>query len=156
MATYENLSLDNQLCFALYSATHAITRAYRSQLSALGLTYTQYLVLLALWGSGFSFKKGQSVKTLSARLDLDPATLTPMLKRMAAAGLVTRERDSTDERVLLIRPTAAAQALKRRLAQTQNEVVCRSGLSSVEFAALRDTLHKLTETMTAGEQQDAA
>lgn len=75
---------------------------------------------------------------------------------MAAAGLVSRERDSTDERVLLIRPTAVSQALKRRLAKIQNEVVCRSGLSSAEFAALRDTLHKLTETITVGEQQDAA
>lgn len=79
-----------------------------------------------------------------------------MLKRMASAGLVTRERDPADERVLLIRPTAAAQALKRRLAKTQNEVVCRSGLSPAEFAALRDTLHKLTGTITAGAQQDAA
>lgn len=153
MAAYENLRLDNQLCFALYSATHAVTRAYRSQLGELGLTYPQYLVLLALWDHP-SAAGGQSVKALAQRLALDSATLTPLLKRMAAAGLVTRERDSADERVMLIRATPAAQALKRRLAHTQNQVVCRSGLSPAEFSALRDTLHRLTETMAAGQERD--
>lgn len=148
MSTYENLRLDHQLCFALYSATHAVTRAYRGQLGELGLTYPQYLVLLALWDQPPGADR-PSVKTLAKRLELDSATLTPLLKRMAAAGLVTRTRDPADERVMLIHPTDEAQALKRRLSRAQYQVACRSGLAPAEFEALRDVLHRLTETMAA-------
>ena len=154
MAEYANLRLANQLCFALYTATHAITRAYRSQLGELGLTYPQYLVLLALWDSPDASSRGQSVKVLAQRLDLDSAALTPLLKRMAAAGLVERERDSEDERVMRIRIAPAAQALKGHLARVQNAVVCRSGLSPAEFSALRDTLHRLTQTIAVGQERE--
>lgn len=156
MPAYEKLNLNHQLCFALYAATHAITRAYRKQLGALGLTYPQYLVLLALWDCGVQPAKGPSVTILAQRLDLDSATLTPLLKRMAAAGLVARVRDVGDERVLLIRPTAVAQALKGKLARVQHKVACRSGLAPAEFMALRDTLHRLTETLTAKEARNAS
>ncbi len=86
-------NLDNQLCFAVYSASHAFSQAYRPHLEPLGLTYPQYLVLLVLWE-----KDGLSVKELGKRLFLDSGTLTPLLKRMEQGGWLTRKRDSRDER----------------------------------------------------------
>lgn len=144
MSVHDNLQLDHQLCFALYAATHAVTRAYRPELDALGLTYPQYLVLLALWDGGES-----SLTRLSRRLGLDPPTLTPLVKRLAQAGLVSRERDSDDDRVLCIRTTPQADALREPLAEVQNGVVCATGLAPAEFETLRRSLHRLTATMTA-------
>src|ERR1700733_13776837 len=91
------LKLDSQLCFALYSTTHALTKAYAPLLERLGLTYPQYLVMLVLWES-----EGLTVKELGERLQLDSGTLTPLLKRLEAAGLVRRERDRRDERQVRI------------------------------------------------------
>ena len=92
--------LDEQLCFSLYTATHRIIRAYRPLLEPLGLTYVQYLVMLVLWE-----KAPRSVGELGSELHLDSGTLTPLLKRMEQAGLVVRERDSEDERRVLISVT---------------------------------------------------
>lgn len=105
-------ALDQQLCFALYSASLAMTRLYKPLLEQLGLTYPQYLVLLALWE-----QDGQTVSGLGERLYLDSGTLTPLLKRMEAAGLIKRQRDAADERRVLVHLTTGGLRLKVRARQ---------------------------------------
>ena len=147
MSNYENLQLKNQLCFALYAATHAVIRSYRTRLGTVGLTYPQYLVLLVLWESD-----GTTVKGLAQRLHLDSATLTPLLKRLDKAGLVARQRSAGDERVVNIFLTPEGRALEHQVAQMQREVACQTGLSPDEFFELRDSLNQLVETMTRNQQ----
>jgi MarR family transcriptional regulator, organic hydroperoxide resistance regulator len=146
---YENLKLDNQLCFALYSATHALTRAYRNALESTGLTYTQYLVLLALWEND-----KLTVKSVADRLDLDSASLTPILKRLEAAGFLTRQRNKADERVVEIKLTERGHALQDEVTNIQKRVACQTGLPADEFNQLKNSLHKLVETMHANEPID--
>ncbi|MDG5977419.1 MarR family transcriptional regulator [Hydrogenophaga taeniospiralis CCUG 15921] len=136
------LRLDNQLCFALYSASLAMTKLYKPLLDELGLTYPQYLALLVLWE-----QDGVTVSELGERLYLDSGTLTPLLKRMEAAGLLSRLRDATDERRVLIRLTAAGRKLKTRavrlpgcvLQATQCEVADAMALTH-QIQALRNRL----------------
>lgn len=135
---HENLLLDNQLCFALYSATNAITRAYRTQLAKFNLTYPQYLVMLALWDL-----KECPIVDLSKRLNIDSGTLTPLLKRMEVAGLIARKRDEVDERRMLVKLTPSAVRMREKLAPVQSNVACSTGLSNNEFTFLRDSLHRL-------------
>ena len=103
------LALNDQLCFALYAASRAMTARYRPHLDALGLTYPQYLVLVVLWDEGSS-----TVRHLGERLRLDSGTLSPLIKRLEMAGLVTRERRVDDERSVEIRATEAGMRLKAR------------------------------------------
>lgn len=105
------LLLDNQLCFALHSASLAMTKVYKPHLDKLGVTYPQYLVLLVLWE-----RDGVSVSEIGERLFLDSGTLTPLLKRLEAQGLVDRSRDPEDERRVVIRLSAAGRALKEQAA----------------------------------------
>src|SRR5262249_29167321 len=109
MAVRDPLQLDDQLCFALYSASRAVTRAYARLLQPLGLTYPQYLVLLVLWE-----RDGVSVKQLGERLALDSGTLTPLLQRLDSQGLVEPRRGDDDERVVRIHLTAAGRALRSK------------------------------------------
>lgn len=146
-----SLGLDDQLCFALYSATNAITRAYRAPLQAIGLTYPQYLAMLVLWERPGT----HSVKGLADRLDLDSSTLTPLLKRLADAGLVQRQRDSRDERVVRIGLTAQGEALKDKAALIQQDIVRRTRLDEETFKRLRDELRRLAEDI-AKELDDAS
>ena len=146
---YENLKLDNQLCFALYSATHALTRAYRNALESTGITYTQYLVMLALWENNHL-----TVKSVADRLDLDSASLTPILKRLELAGFLTRQRNKADERVVEIALTQLGIALQDEVANIQKRVACQTGLPPDEFEVLKSSLHKLVETMHAIEPID--
>lgn len=104
-----SLRLDDQLCFPLYAAARAIQQQYRPLLSALGLTYPQYLVMLVLWETD-----GLSVSGIGSRLHLDSGTLTPLLKRMEKAGLLTRTRSRNDERVVTIHLTEAGRRLRDR------------------------------------------
>ena len=143
---YENLKLDNQLCFALYSATHALTRAYRNALENTGITYTQYLVMLALWENN-----RLTVKSVADRLDLDSASLTPILKRLEAAGFLDRQRNKADERVVEITLTDKGHALQDEVANIQKRVACQTGLPPDEFEVLKSSLHKLVESMHANE-----
>ncbi|MBX9676996.1 MAG: MarR family transcriptional regulator [Methylotenera sp.] len=143
MATYDNLKLNHQLCFALYAATHSLTRAYRSSLEPLGITYTQYLVMLVLWETD-----GISVGKIAQRLELDSATLTPMLKRLESAGFISRVRNQKDERIVEIKLTEAGQNLQHEISQVQYGVACQTGLSDEEFNQLKDTLHRLVDTMS--------
>jgi DNA-binding MarR family transcriptional regulator len=142
MSSNASLRLDDQLCFALYAATNAITRAYRGPLAEIGLTYPQYLVMLVLWEQGT-----QTVKGLADRLDLDSSTLTPLLKRLAAAGLVSRERDSADERVVRIGLTPGGEALREPARRIQQGVACRTRLDEPDFIGLRAQLHQLAHDM---------
>jgi len=137
MSRFHNLRLDNQLCFSLYAATQAITRGYRSRLSAVGVTYPQYLVLLVLWEVGEA-----TVKGLADSLRLDSATLTPLLKRMEKSGLVTRTRDTVDQRVVNIALTDRAREMQHSVAAIQQQVACSTGL---EEARSRDLQHSLRE-----------
>ena len=148
MSDYKNLRLDQQLCFALYSATHAVTRTYREHLSKIGLTYPQYLVLLVLWQ-----ENQQTVKSLADKLNLDSATLTPLLKRLASAGFVTRERGSIDEREVFIALTEVGYNLKDTVCQIQQNVSVETGLSEFEYFQLRNKLHHLLDAMQVGQQK---
>ena len=140
----ENLRLENQLCFALYAATHAITRSYRGKLGEMGLTYPQYLVLLVLLEQPM-----MTSGALARALKLDAGTLTPLLKRLAAAGLVARERRAQDERVVEISLTPAGRALHDDLVRAREGVVCSTGLAAAELASLRVALQNLTENLAA-------
>lgn len=136
------LLLDNQLCFALYSASLAMTKLYKPLLAALGLTYPQYLALLVLWE-----RDGLTVSELGERLSLDSGTLTPLLKRLEAAGLVSRLRDAADERRVRVQLTAEGRSIKARashvpgcvLQATQCDVIDAMALTR-QLQALRDRL----------------
>src|ERR1700722_14578592 len=123
-ASYPQLELDAQLCLPLYAASRAVTRRYGDLLAAAGLTYPQYLTLLALWGGA-----PLTVGDIGARLHLDSGTLTPLLKRLEQAGLVVRRRDSADERRVLIEPTAAGWALREQVTEVPRELGESLGLS---------------------------
>ncbi len=136
MATDENLRLEHQLCFALHSATRAITGCYRPLLDEIGLTYSQYMVMLALWEHDTMV-----LRELGAMLHLDSATLSPMLKRLERAGLVTRERGADDERMLHVTITDAGRRLRHRASAAQRSVEQATGLDRSTLAALRDQLN---------------
>ena len=127
----EMLKLDHQLCFALYSSSLAMTKLYKPLLDPLGLTYPQYLVMLVLWEGD-----GIAVSELGQRLQLDSGTLTPLLKRLEASGLVQRKRDSADERRVLVHITPAGRALKARAMKVPPQVACAAACSLDELAAL--------------------
>ncbi len=133
------LRLDDQICFALYAATHAVTRAYKPLLGELGLTYPQYLVMLALWQDG-----AMAGSDLAARLQLGPSAVTPLIDRLEAAGFVSRSR-ATDRRVVVVSLTEAGRRLEHRVAEVQEAVVCRTGLAEEALADLRRDLQALTE-----------
>lgn len=141
--TYEQLKLDNQLCFPIYAASRLITRAYQPHLDALGITYPQYLVLMVLWETD-----GLSVHDISERLILNTNTLTPLLKRMEAQGLVTRTRSSQDERVVRIQLSAKGKALREEAADIPlrlNERLQESNLNLEQLLELKANLHRLIE-----------
>lgn len=134
------LRLDRQMCFALYSASLAMTKLYKPLLEPLGLTYPQYLVLLVLWE-----RDGLSVGELGERLFLDSGTLTPLLKRMEAAGLLERARAADDERRVIVSLTAAARVLKQRARDVPQQLGRAAGCSSAELTALTERLHTLRD-----------
>lgn len=138
------LQLDEQLCFALHAASRAMTCAYAPELAALGVTYPQYLVLLVLWE-----RDGLRVSDLGERLQLDSATLTPLLKRLEAQGVVERRRGERDERVVEIHLTPDGRALRRRATGIPRAMLERSGLSPEQAIALRRTLRQLTRRLRA-------
>ena len=149
MTTHRTPRLDEQLCFALYSASRAMTRAYAPVLEGLGLTYPQYVVMLVLWE-----QDDLSVGELGAPLGLDSGTLTPLLKRLEEAGLVSRTRGAEDERVVRIGLTAAGRKLEQKAREVPAALVCRAGFtpskaSLGELGALRDRLNELTRALDA-------
>jgi DNA-binding MarR family transcriptional regulator len=147
----EVLSLDNQLCFALEVATRQVVRAYRPAFKELGITHPQYLVLLVLWEWERQGELNRTVKALGERLYLDSGTLTPLLKRMAANGLVTRSRSSVDEREVHIHLTAAGRALKKRAACVPRALLKQSPVQITELIKLRQQLKALRAAMDAAD-----
>ena len=139
------LRLDNQLCFALYSASLAMTKLYKPLLDALHLTYPQYLVMLVLWETD-----GLSVSALGERLFLDSGTLTPLLKRMEASGLLHRQRSAEDERRVEVFLSAAGQALKAQALSIPACVVAASECPVPELMALTSQVQALRNRLTAG------
>jgi DNA-binding MarR family transcriptional regulator len=139
-----SLLLDDQMCFALYAASRAVTAFYRPVLEQLGLTYPQYLVLMALWEHD-----EVAVKDLGATLQLDYGTLTPLLKRLEVNGLVRRERRSDDERAVWISLTDEGAALRERARAIPPLVDDAMGLDPEEFVRIRAVIHRLTANVTA-------
>jgi DNA-binding MarR family transcriptional regulator len=135
--------LNRQVCFALYAASRAVTNRYRPILDELGVTYPQYLALLVLWE-----RNEVSVKDLGAELHLESSTLSPLLKRLEAAGLVTRQRRTDDERSVLVRLTERGSQLRERARTVPGEIALATGLPLEELESLRKTLERVTASLT--------
>ena len=136
-------ALELQLCFALYSASLAITKLYKPLLDPLGLTYPQFLVMLVLWQGD-----NVSVSDLGGRLTLDSGTLTPLLKRLQSAGLVLRSRDPRDERRVLVRLTVSGQLLKAHARSVQQQVVAGTACDDSTLTTLTLRLRQLRDDIT--------
>ena len=136
--------LEQQLCFSVYSAAHAFTAAYKPLLEPFGLTYPQYLVMLALWQ-----KDGVSVKEIGARLHLDSGTLTPLLKRLQASGYIQRGRDPADERQLRVELTEEGQRLRWKVVEVRKSLVCSLGTTEAPIQALREQVDAMTQALRA-------
>lgn len=130
-----SLRLDEQLCFALYAASLAMNKVYRKALAPLGLTYPQYLAMLVLWE-----QDKRNVSEIGERLSLDSATLTPLLKRLEAAGLVQRTRAASDERQVVVTLSMAGKALERQAEGIPGAVVCATGCTPERLVALKADL----------------
>jgi DNA-binding MarR family transcriptional regulator len=139
--------LDDQLCFALYSASRAVTMVYRPLLEELNLTYPQYLVLMVLWE-----EEPCTVGRLGARLHLDSGTLSPLLKRLETTGYICRVRAADDERRVQITLTPAGRALEERAACIPERLVGDGDADASDLAALRDAVRMLAETLYAHHQ----
>jgi DNA-binding MarR family transcriptional regulator len=138
------LAIDNQVCYALAVASRSVIAIYRPILEPLGLTHPQYLVMLALWE-----RDPRSVKDIGAQLQLEPATLSPLLKRLEATGYIRRERDADDERMLRVGLTRAGRDLREVALTIPPRVVERLGMSIAELESLRDVLHRVIDAATA-------
>lgn len=140
----EYLKLDNQLCFVLYAASRVLTRLYGPFLTKLNLTYPQYLVMMVLWEH-----QTLSVGDIGRLLYLDSGTLTPLLKRLEAQGLISRNRLSTDERKVIVMLTEEGSAMKQQAISVPLELFCRSGLTVEEFQDIKLSVTKLLDRMNA-------
>jgi DNA-binding MarR family transcriptional regulator len=143
------LLLDDQLCFALYAASRAVTQRYRPLLERVGITYPQYLVMLVLWEQGAT-----TVKGLADALQLDYGTLSPLLKRLAAAGYVERRRRTDDERSVEITLTEAGRELKTQVGDIPQVIVDAYNLDADGFVSLREALRELAESVATTPEGD--
>lgn len=143
------LRLEAQLCFPLYAAANATIRAYRPLLAPLGLTYPQYLVMLVLWE-----RDGRSVSEIGAALHLDSGTLTPLIKRLEAAGLVRRRRLPADERVVQVELTEEGAGLREKALAVPRAMAGRLCLDDEQFHRLRDDLRRLVANLDPDARQD--
>jgi MarR family transcriptional regulator, organic hydroperoxide resistance regulator len=137
-----SLELDQQLCFALYSTSLAMTKTYKPMLEKLGLTYPQYLAMLVLWE-----KDGLTVKEIATRLALDSATMTPLLKRIEAQGYVERIRGTADERQVHIRLTDTGRELRHSARDIPTRIFCATGSDSDSLLRLRGDLVRLRASL---------
>ncbi|MFD0683780.1 MarR family winged helix-turn-helix transcriptional regulator [Actinomadura fibrosa] len=147
----EYMRLDVQVCFALHATSRAFDAFYRTRLRKLGLTYPQYLAMLALWEAD-----GLTVKRLGERLRLDSGTLSPLLKRMEGAGLVERRRSRDDERSVSVHLTRRGTELKDRAVDIPRHVLEATGLDLVDLVQLRRTLDRVTAQLDAAVEASAA
>ena len=148
MTQYKNLLLNNQLCFALYAPTNSIIRYYRIYLNEIGITYTQYLVLLVLWEL-----ENSNIKEIAKVLKLDSPTITPIVQKLEKMNLVKRQRSDKDERVVVVSLTKNGIDLETQVADIQNKVACRTHLNPKDFKELKNTLNQLADTMAAKEKK---
>jgi DNA-binding MarR family transcriptional regulator len=144
MTVVDPLALDRQVCFALATANRSVIAVYRPVLEAIGLTHPQYLVMLALWE-----RSPRTVRDLGDSLLLEPATLSPLLKRLETAGLVTRTRNARDDRALDIELTAEGRALRARAEAVPGTIVQRLGMPLEELERMRDSLTRLVAAATS-------
>jgi DNA-binding MarR family transcriptional regulator len=140
MDTDDVLKLDNQLCFAVYACAREFTKLYHPLLKELGLTYTQYVTMLALWE-----RDRVTVKHLGHRLYLDSGTLTPLLKKLEAMGLITRARDKQDERSVIIELTEHGKHLKEKALDIPEKLFCQAGVSPEDAEALRNQITEMLQ-----------
>ncbi|TWF57073.1 MarR family winged helix-turn-helix transcriptional regulator [Neorhizobium alkalisoli] len=140
------IKIDAMLCFAIYGAAHAFTRTYKPLLEPLGLTYPQYLVMVALWE-----EDAQTVKALGERLGLDSGTLSPLLKRLEQAGLVARKRNREDERQVNVHLTEQGLTMKAEAASVTANIGKAIGCSLDEAVALRDAVNALKGRLDGAE-----
>ena len=138
------LALDRQVCFALAAASRSVIGLYRPVLEPMGLTHPQYLVMLALWE-----QSPRTVRNIGEALHLEPATLSPLLKRLEAAGLLTRARSTTDERALDVALTAAGASLRADAEKVPAQIVERLGMSLRDLEDIRDGLTRLLAASSA-------
>lgn len=143
--------LDEQLCFALYGASLAVGRAYKPLLDSLGITYPQYLVLAALWE-----EDGLPVGAIADRLLLDPSTITPLLKRLEAAGFLTRGRNPDNERQVIVRLTAAGRAMRARCTCLGERLVEAAQMPRTDLARLTRQVRALRDALAVPKGQGAA
>ena len=136
------LQLDNQICFAVYSAGHAFNRVYKPLLDKLGLTYPQYLVMLVLWE-----RDQVPVKEIGEKLFLDSGTLTPLLKRLEAAGLVKRTRSVDDERKVIVTLTAQGKGLRDRAGAVPQGILGASGCTVNELVSMKEEIVALRDRL---------
>lgn len=142
----DQLTLDRQFCFALYSASSMVTRLYRPLLEPLGLTYPQYLAMLVLWE-----RAPLTVGEIGTALGLDSATLTPLLKRLEVAGYVNRRRDPEDERRVLVEPTESGSALKEKAHRVREALICSLPLPAAEILPIHEALRGLNKALRGAE-----
>ncbi len=143
--------LDQQLCFALHAATRAVSASYRWRLAAIGLTYSQYTVMLVLWEH-----ERVGLSELGQRLQLDSGTLSPLVRRLEQAGFVTRERGGVDERVVHVGITKAGNGLRAAAAEARDVMVEATGLDPEELVELRGTLQAVTARLRVAERAGTA
>ncbi|EFM59749.1 MarR family transcriptional regulator [Brucella sp. BO2] len=139
-----NLDLADMLCFAIYSTANTLSRAYQPILAPLDLTYPQFLVMLVLWE-----RDDCTVSEIGARLNLDSGTLTPLLKRLEAAGRITRRRDPRDERQVRITLTDEGRKLRQQAESVPEQIMCATGQPVSELQDLRNRLMKIRNQLTA-------
>jgi MarR family transcriptional regulator, organic hydroperoxide resistance regulator len=144
-------TLEELICFAVYSAGHAFNRVYQPLLEQVGLTYPQYLVMIALWA-----KDDQTVSELGERLFLESSTLTPLLKRLEAAGDLARSRDPADERQVRIRLTSAGRALHRKAREIPRCILEATGLSLTDLRRLHRQITALRQNLLQSSSAPAA
>jgi DNA-binding MarR family transcriptional regulator len=145
------MPIDQQLCFALYSASRAMTAAYRPVLTEMNLTYPQYLVMLVLWE-----EERVTVGRLGERLQLDSGTLSPLLKRLEGNGFVRRERSRDDERLVEVTLTPAGRRLEDRAQCIPEELGRATGMTQQQAADLRNAVRHLTDALTASNRRESA
>lgn len=143
----DNLKLDNQLCFAIYALSREITRLYRPILLDIGLTYTQYIVMLVLWE-----QDAIALKDMGKKLNLDSGTLTPLLKKLESEGLIIRKRDEKDERNLLVYLTDKGRNLMGTAEEVPEKMACKIPLPMDEIVELRDKIKHIINQIEVNEE----
>ena len=147
MTNFSNLLLKNQLCFALYSATNAVTRYYRFYLKEFGITYPQYLVMLVIWEN-----ENITASEIAVKLNLDNATITPILKKLQDQKLISKTRDKNDERVVNIKVTKKGLEIEEKIALIQDKVACKTHLPKKDFEELKQRLNELSQIMDISDE----